>query len=452
MKFENFNKILVIYPILLILLGLPNPANFTDGVISLVLFSYVFRSLVADLKLKRWWLSVLVLLLVFGLYVKRSLLPVPYIFAGLLVGIILFYFVNLLANQFKKRYFYVLPIILMFLISSFFNSSKLRNYLAADPAPKTYTHDMGLYLKTYYLMNNNDYYKAHLMAFQNHAYFGVAGDVWGWRMPTTFYLWRVIPGNNGVNIYYLFIILASLALITTYSMGLKVLSKKGSDGTYLILIPVYLLYSYLHFPAYDWTLLQIEWWAALFAIFALWSFLNKYRSLSISFFSLAVIMREQLLIPIFLIALLGLVVDRKYWWKYFIPVGVFIAFLMLHSGQVASVLGSSLNSGSFSLRLNGGLKLLHSTFAFGTWEYYFYQLRPFLVLFLLNIVSLLYRRKWSDFVFLAFFSLPLAYLVIGTSWENVVWGVLYVPVVLISTLFSLDVVFKKMRVINLLEK
>jgi len=38
---------------------------------------------------------------------------------------------------------------------------------------------------------------------------------------------------------------------------------------------------------------------------------------------------------------------------------------------------------------------------------------------------------------LSFFSLPISYLIIGTSNINQAWGVLYIPIILISTIFTI---------------
>src|SRR3989344_897658 len=52
----------------------------------------------------------------------------------------------------SKSWLYVLPIIVLFFISSLHNSSNLRKYLMREPLPESYRTDMDDFLKTYYLM------------------------------------------------------------------------------------------------------------------------------------------------------------------------------------------------------------------------------------------------------------------------------------------------------------
>jgi len=76
-----------------------------------------------------------------------------------------------------------------------------------------------------------------------------------------------------------------------------------------------------------------------------------------------------------------------------------------------------------------------TSFAFGSWEYLLFKFRPFLILYFISGLLLLVRASWKSVMLLSFYLLPVSYIFIGTSSWNHVWGVLFVPVVLLSSVF-----------------
>jgi len=418
----------------LVFIGLPNPSQFTiDKLISIALFSFLLLLVTKELCLRRIE-TFLLLCFGLGIYYLEHIGSLEIILLGGFTGSVLSLIINQSSN--KSKIFNVLPIIiilLLFLISSIINSVKLRTYLSTDPPLSQYTHDMGLYLKTYYLMGDYDYYRAHAVAFQNHAVpISPPADVWSWRLPTAFYLWKLIPGINGLNIYLLYIVFATLALLATYRIA-----KKIKVSQTLAIIPVYLLYSYLHFATYDWTLLQIEWWAAFFVIFGLYFLFDNKENYAITLFSLAAITREQLFIPFLMIALIATIYKNKHWQKFWVPVVCFGLMIIFHTYQISKIVDLQSGSQAFHLRLNGGMDLVNNTLAFGSWEYVFFAFKPFAILFFINGLSLFILKGKKQLMLLSFFSLPISYLIIGTSNINQAWGVLYIPIILISTIFTI---------------
>jgi len=355
--------------LLLVFLGLPNPSQqLIDKYIAITLFSYVILTASKSLGINKYYQGLI--LSIGGLtYYLFNIANFAMIILGTGFGFLLHFtiiFINKKINN--PNIIPIFVILLLFIISSIINSVKLRTYLSTDPPLSQYTHDMGLYLKTYYLMGNYDYYHAHAVAFQNHAVpISPPADVWSWRLPTAFYLWKLIPGINGLNIYLFYVAFATLALLATYQIA-----KKIKVSQTLAIIPVYLLYSYLHFAAYDWTLLQIEWWAAFFVIFGLYFLFDNKENYAITFFSLAAITREQLFIPFLMIALIATIYKNKHWQKFWVPVVCFGLMIIFHTYQISKIVNLQSGSQAFHFRLNGGMDLVNNTLAFGSWEYVFF--------------------------------------------------------------------------------
>jgi hypothetical protein len=342
-------------------------------------------------------------------------------------------------------------------------SPTLRNYLSTNPPKYQYTHDMGLYMKTYYLMEDQNYYKAHAEAFMGHNVPGLPNDVWGWRLPTVFYIWRLLPGSDGSVIWFGFLGLVLMVLYGVFDMSRTWAMKlKKGDGSWLgkfatrsmpILSPL-ILWPYFHFALRDWTILQVEWWAMCFILLGFWQYFKKNFVWATVLFSIGLSIRELLLIPFLVIlgiyVLVWLVkkfvripdigmlrsrleddVMKKSWWVFALPVVVFFILISVHTYFVSLIV--ELGGNPFRLRFHGeGLGLFMTSFAFGSWEYLLFKFRPFLVVYFLSGLGLLWRLSWRSLVLLSFYLLPVSFLFIGTSSWNHVWGVLFVPVVLVG--------------------
>jgi hypothetical protein len=83
-------------------------------------------------------------------------------------------------------------------------------------------------------------------------------------------------------------------------------------------------------------------------------------------------------------------------------------------------------------------EVTQAAFAFGSWEYFFYFGRIFLILYGLGVLALIKKLTWQKAALLTFFTLPWFFLKIGTSRFNDYWGVLFVPIVLISVPLILE--------------
>ncbi|MDI6821810.1 MAG: hypothetical protein QMD66_02890 [Actinomycetota bacterium] len=104
---------------------------------------------------------------------------------------------------------FVLYSLLIFILLSFvvnatiFNTFVLKR-VSFEPAPEGYAFDGFLYLKTFYLMKRgHGYYRAFGMAFdQDQRLTGTPPAIFGWRLPTIFWIWSTLLPANGTYLNY----------------------------------------------------------------------------------------------------------------------------------------------------------------------------------------------------------------------------------------------------------
>ena len=273
---------------LLLILGLLNPAsgNVIDTFIAFLVFSFVSYTILKSSKVVLFGL-VIVSWLIFAKVRTFDSVIVYASFAGLALG----YVFKRLRLREKLA---VWAIIVAFLLASAATGATLRQMLGRDLPFYNYNNDPGVILKTYQLMKHGmDYYEAFRQAqlgrFSQQI---VPNDVWGWRLPTIFFIWRILPGSHGLSIYILYLVLASTILYLAFKIGSKYL------GFPLSILPSYLIFPYLHFAARDQMLLETEWWSAAFFIIGLYFLINKRWFWTTLLFSLTVMVRELYVLPI----------------------------------------------------------------------------------------------------------------------------------------------------------
>ncbi|KKP59932.1 MAG: hypothetical protein UR52_C0001G0012 [Candidatus Gottesmanbacteria bacterium GW2011_GWA1_34_13] len=390
---KNFGKILLTIAILIF--GITNPNNSIDRLLTGLLFLYT-------------------VCISFGNYK---------------------YFLNI---SFKKYFkFLVFPIIIIFIITSYGNSKNLRNYLSHEPINGTYRTDMDDFLKTYYLMKQgNDYYSSYKMAVENNPFKGVVStNLWSWKFPTVYYFWKILPGN-AQSIYFVFIILAIFTLYSAYLFTANNLSEKNR---YLAILSPYLLYPYLHYAGRDATFLQTEWWAVMLLIIGAYFMSVKKIKLTIICFSLSILIRELMIIPI-LFAFGYLLIKKNHLWRIFVvPILLFIVATILHMFFVKNQI--PLTNQFFTPRIHIlGYKIIIATLAFGSWEFYFYKLRLFIWFYLIALMGVYYLKNDNKAILLGSLIFPLLMLFLGSSIYNDYWGIFYIPV----TLVNIPLIFNKL--------
>lgn len=328
------------------------------------------------------------------------------------------------------KYVYVAPVILIFIATSYLNSGSIRNYVTHEPQPETYRTDMDDFLRTYYLMEKGDnYYVSFNTAVRENAFKSQASyNLWSWRLPTVFYMWKFIPGNDALGIYLLFLLLCVIALFSAYALCLKII---GQDKMPLSLLSAYLLFPYLHFAARDQTFLQTEWWGMIPMLVGLNFFFGRRNMLSICMFTLALLTREIFVVPMVLLFLIALVYRRQSAWIFLYPIIFLIIAIGLHAFNILKYIPYT--EVFLRGRFHGLDKtILLATLAFGSWEYYFNGLRIFIIFYILGIIGIFLNKKIATVLMLAMFLLPLSFLLIGSSAYNDYWGILYMPFVIIT--------------------
>jgi hypothetical protein len=332
-------------------------------------------------------------------------------------------------NNLRFNLFFLVLILIIFATTSWHNSSLVQNFLKKEPVVETYRTDMDDYLRTFYLMKRGQlYYPAHKKAVVENAFKTVmSSNLWSWRFPTLFLLWQLIPTQTGIGILTLFLFCALVSLSSSYFFIFKMLPDHKK---YLAILAPYLLYPYFHFGVRDATLLQAEWWGVFFIIIALTAWVYQKKWLSVFWFTAAVLTREIFIIPLVL-TLLGYLLLRKKEWVYFtIPLTFFLIVLYVHSQFVKQFADTSTDF--LTPRLHSfGIAILRVTLAFGSWEYYFYRFRIFIIFYILALWGL-FKKSENVLLLGPFFILPLTFLFIGTSIYNDYWGVMYMPVILLT--------------------
>lgn len=321
-------------------------------------------------------------------------------------------------------------IILGFLTSSFATSKDLRKMLSSDLPLYTYNNDPGAFLKVYQLLEGNVYYYeaikiAHIGRFAQRT---APTDIWGIRLPTIFFIWKVLPGN-GLSIYFLYLFLACSVLFVAYKIGERYLGS----GTGIL--SAYLLFPYLHFAGRDQMVLETEWWAVLVFILALFFLIKKKLFWATVLFSLAVMIRELYLMPLLLFLVYYLFKDRKVLFVFLVSITSFVVLFLFHlifASQYIDSWGTLFRPRVVPF----GLLLTKQALAFASWEYLFFGLRPFLIFLLMALVGCLgvwqkVKKEEGLLLLISFLVFPVAFLKIGTVPFNDYWGIMYMPQVLI---------------------
>lgn len=349
--------------------------------------------------------------------------------AVLLAGMVILGFF-LKKGQFTK--IILATIIVIFILDSLVISGELRRMLSSRIDLFTYNNDPGVLYKTYSLTKEGmDYYDAYRTAQLGRFNQPILpGDIWGWRLPTLFYIWQILPGANGIQIYILWLIIASSLLWVAYDLARRFLPVN------LSLLSPYLLFPYLHFASRDQMLLETEWWSVGLFIIGIYFVLYRKKFLATIFLSLTLLIREVYVLPIGLMFLFALIKAKHLALVFLIPL---ISFTMLFTyhifrvSQYIDVVQTLLRPRSLSLP--NGIFFLQQTLSFGSWEYLLFKFRPFVFLLtsaVLGCISLARNRMIDGTILLlAFLPFPLAFLRFGTVPYNDYWGIIYVPIVLI---------------------
>lgn len=327
-------------------------------------------------------------------------------------------------------------------VVAFFDGARLRSQLAQPTTPPFMT-DMFVYLTTIrdYKITG-DYYQAFAHSLQefspNYGTGKLAGEIWGWKQPLIFTVWKILPGN-ATTIQWLGVIVFSLALLLSYKIARVFLPIPQA------LIAPFLIWPYLHYPLTEMTLLQVEWWGLAVFVFGLMGYLAKRFWWAGIAFALSLAIRELFAIPILGLVVLLLFQRRlKAALILSLPTALFFLpyYFFYHLSNVFNYEAFDLFSPA-SLRqgVQNGWQFVQTTLAYGSWNYALWMVRPFLLLLAANTlgIGLILIARWQQrwqltsllVSFLLFFLLSFK-LGIMDVWHDY-WGIYYIPLLLIST-------------------
>ena len=328
-------------------------------------------------------------------------------------------------------------IIMAFLTGAWVAGGPVRAFLSRDLPLYTYNNDWGVLYKTYLLLEADfNYYDAYRTAqlgrFDQPL---VPGDIWGWRLPTLFFLWQMLPGTSGISIYILYLTLASSVLYVAYLIGVRYL------GPNLGILSPYLLFPYLYFGARDQIILATEWWSMFLFIIGLFFLISRRYFWAIIFLSLTVLVREVYVLPLVLMSVYALFRRRRMLAVFAIPMIAFSVLYLFHIIWTSHYI-DAWGTLTAARVLESGWFFVQQTLAFASWEYLFVNFRPFLIflgLATLGLACLFIRKRGEEAIIwaAAALSFPLAFLRFGTVPYNDYWGIIYVPQVLILTPLAL---------------
>lgn len=319
---------------------------------------------------------------------------------------------------------------------------QLRNQLAQKISPPFMT-DMFVYLNTVrdYKQTGN-YYQAFAHSLQglspNYGTGQLAGEIWGWKQPLIFTVWRLLPGNTTA-IQWLGVIVFSLVLLASYKLARVFVPPHQA------LIAPFLVWPYFRYPLTEMTLLQVEWWALVVFILGFMAYLHRRFWLAGIAFAFSLAIRELFALPILGLVALQLL-QRRLRAAFVISLPTILIFLpyyyFYHLGHVLNYEAFDLLSPA-TLRqgAQNGWQFVQTTLAYGSWSYGLWMARPFLLLLAANTIGiallLIVKQKQRGELlslsvsFLLFFLLSFK-LGIMDVWHDY-WGIYYVPLLLTST-------------------
>ena len=423
--------------ILVLFLGLPHPGDPFDSAISLFIATLIYFRIT---RFRNLLLHALISILMILLFMLKK--PDNGLFY--LIAVSAGWLTHFIINQIpaKKDLIVLILVIFGFVVSAWNNTREVRRFLTHEPVTETYRTDLDDFLKTYYLMERGaSYYQAFNQAVTEDAYKnGALPNLWVWRLPTVFYLWQLVPGTWGLHIFGLFIALGIIGLGSAYKIGLVITGRSS-----YALLSSYFLYPYLHFAVRNAELMHTEWWAIVPVMIGLWAIMQKKQKTTLIFFCLALSIRELLLIPFLGIVILLYLGKFPKWRLYIIPIVTCIIVLFVHTIFIQRELQRTITHLT-QLRTHPiGFDIIRTSLAFGSWEYYFFDLRLFRFFWLPALAAVYLLRRKTAILFLPVLLFPLTFLLIGSSADNDYWGILYMPFVLILAPHFLTVISGKVR-------
>ena len=303
------------------------------------------------------------------------------------------------------------------------------------------TSDTQDFLKTFYIMKQGiDYYHAFSLALINCGGFQQAPkDSTGWRLPTSFYLWKLFA-RNGQQIRITFLTFSLMAILCSYLLMKKVTNYK------IALLSPYLIIPYLLNAISGDSFIFMEWWGLFFLIFGMTAIYYEKRNLSLGLLILSVLCRELFIVPVLAILIIDFLKHSKILYL-IIFLSAVATFWLLHLINISNITGQ-VNFSPQSRIHNFDKNSLMSTLAFSTKTYKFVFLRIGTLLPAISVIGLIRffflvkntDKKFAYFALASFFVLILLapFIVTRATYNGVFqygdyWGISFVPLAIIFT-------------------
>jgi hypothetical protein len=324
------------------------------------------------------------------------------------------------------------------------NEPTVNQWLSAKPALGATPGDRDYYLRVFYDMQDGaPYYQAYINVYRADPLgeFRLPNGVPGYRLPTLFYLWLLLPAD-GAAIPWLFLVFATLAVASAFAIGAQLGPPRLAVLGALMVATAYLSIATSSFVVF------VDGWAMALTLAGIALFIASVRKKSPNLLwaamlvlLLAAVFREILIYPVLLGAASALLLPRgerlKALWPWLCGLGI---FGMVYAAHAMAIGGRVDKAGSVGFWMNGGsahlvatLRFFEQLFAGAPWFI------PMLVLAGLSGAVMMVRNQSRLGMFLAAAVLMphLTFLFLGSAGRDMVtgavpgyWGMLVVPIAL----------------------
>lgn len=320
------------------------------------------------------------------------------------------------------------------------------NINLSEPFNKRYHSDELSFLKTFYLMEHGkDYYTSFKLARENLAgEIELNADTFTWRSPTIYLIWSLFL-NNGVQIFITFVFLSLVSLGCSFLIIRKISNAKIGIVS-ASLLALYFIDTLFYKTAFLFT----EWWGVLFIIFAFTALVYKHNVLTTILLTLAVLTREILVIPVLMLLILEIILRRKVFLIYLIPVIAFGIFYLFHVYFITNLLNKPSNFTLLERFHNFEWPNLQRMISFSMRRLVIFNLKTHYLIFILGIISPIvyllfeYRHKKEVLALWMFILIQVGLFPLISVYENDYWGIMFMPLIIILAPIFL-VIFKKDR-------
>lgn len=324
------------------------------------------------------------------------------------------------------------------------NEPSVNDWLSAKPALGATPGDRDYFLRVFYdMQDGTPYYEAYIKVYRADPLgeFRLPNGVPGYRLPTLFYLWLLLPAD-GAAIPWAFLGFATLAVCSAFAIGAQLGPPRVAVLGALMVATAYLSIATSSFVVF------VDGWAMAITLAGLALFIASVRTASAKLLwaamfvmLLAAVFREILIYPMLLaaasVAMLPKGQRLKQLWPWLAGFGI---FGVIYAAHALAVGGRVDQAGTVGFWMHGGFAHLAATLRF------FEQLYagapwfvPLLVLAgLAGAVAMVSSQRRLGMFLLAVIAVPLvAFLFFGGAGRDLItgsvagyWGMLVVPIAL----------------------